>query len=84
MALQDEIRGLIAEIAAVDEEAVVAEASLQDDLGIDSLGMLNLAETISAHCGVELVGDDLADVETVGELLELVASRTSAKSSRTT
>jgi len=75
MALYDEIKELIISELAVDENIVVPEAHLQDDLGADSLGLLNLAEAINARYGLQLQGDDLMDIPNVGELVKLVESR---------
>lgn len=70
-----EIRQMIADNLAVELADVVDEASLQDDLGGDSLLLLTLAEDIAERYGVEIVGDDLVEIANVGELLALVESR---------
>ena len=80
MTLFDEIREMITTALALDIEAVVPEAHLQDDLGGDSLGLLNLAEAIGARYGIELQGDDLVDIANVGELVKLVESKIALKS----
>ncbi len=79
MALYDEIKELIISELAVDENVVVPEAHLQDDLGADSLGLLNLAEAIDARYGLQLQGDDLMDIPNVGELVKLVESKIASK-----
>ncbi len=80
MALYDEIREMITTELALDREVVVPEAHLQDDLGADSLGLLNLAEAIDARYGLALQGDDLVDIANVGELVKLVESKIALKS----
>ncbi len=80
MTLYDEIKEIITTELAVDREVVVPEAHLQDDLGADSLGLLNLAEAIDARYGIELQGDDLIDIANVGELVKLVESKIALKS----
>ncbi len=80
MALYDEIREMITTELALDREVVVPEAHLQDDLGADSLGLLNLAEAIDARYGLGLQGDDLVDIANVGELVKLVESKIALKS----
>jgi acyl carrier protein len=80
MALFDEIKELIISELAVDESAVVQAAHLQDDLDADSLGLLNLAEAISARFGIELQGDDLVDLPNVGELVKLVELKIASRS----
>jgi acyl carrier protein len=80
MTLYDEIKGIITTELALDREVVIPEAHLQDDLGADSLGLLNLAEAIDARYGIELQGDDLVDIANVGELVKLVESKIALKS----
>jgi len=80
MTLYDEIKEMIITELALDKEVVVPEAHLQDDLGADSLGLLNLAETLDARYGIELQGDDLVDIANVGELVKLVESKIALKS----
>jgi acyl carrier protein len=73
------IRGIVAKELSVSEQEVVPEAHLRDDLGADSLNLLSLAEAISAQYGITLLPDDLVDLESVGELVHLVALRISSK-----
>jgi acyl carrier protein len=79
MDLFDEIKGIILKELALDESAVVSEAHLQDDLGADSLALLNLTEIIGKRYGIEIMGDDLVEIENVGELINLVESKISTK-----
>jgi acyl carrier protein len=79
MTLYDEIKEIIVTELALDKEVVVPEAHLQDDLGADSLGLLNLAEAIDARYGIQLQGDDLVDIANVGELVKLVESKIALK-----
>lgn len=79
MTLYDEIREMIIAELALDKEAVVPEAHLQEDLGADSLGLLNLAEALDTRFGIDLQGDDLVDIANVGELVKLVESKIASK-----
>jgi acyl carrier protein len=80
MAINDEIKELIISELAVDKNVVVPEAHLQDDLGADSLGLLNLAEAIHARYGIQIQGDDLVDIPNVGALVKLVELKIASKS----
>lgn len=80
MALFDEIKEMIADALAIEEEDVVSEAHLQDDLEADSLALLNLAEAIGERYGIEIQGDDLVEAETVGNLVKFVETGIASKS----
>ena len=80
MDLYTEIKEMITRELAVDQELVVSEAHLQDDLGADSLALLNLAENIGKQYDVEIGVDDLVDMENVEGLVRFVESRISPTS----
>ena len=75
MELFDEIKKMIVKVFALDDDEVVPDAHLQDDLGGDSLCILNLSEAIGKRYGIKLEPDDLVEVENVGELVKLVESK---------
>jgi acyl carrier protein len=50
------------------------EATLED-LDVDSLDLVELAQIVEDTYGVELRGDDVKDVKTVGEVIDLVVSK---------
>jgi acyl carrier protein len=75
MDLNAEIKTMIAKALAVDVTDVVSEAHLKDDLGGDSLAILNLAAALSKRYSIEIVYDDLVETESVSELVQLVASK---------
>jgi acyl carrier protein len=59
-----------------DRDALSREASLED-LDVDSLDLVELAQIVEDEYGVELKGDDVKDVKTVGEVIDLVVSKAS-------
>jgi len=79
MEIFSEIKDIIAKELALDEEAVVPEAHLQDDLGADSLALLNLTELIGKQYDIVITGDDLVEISNVSELVQLIESRISSK-----
>lgn len=50
------------------------EATLES-LDVDSLDLVELAQIVEDEFGVELRGDDVKDVRTVGEVIDLVVSK---------
>lgn len=77
MDIDNEIQKTTAAELKIEEDMVVADAHIQDDLGADSLALMNLAEVISNKYGIDVKGDDLVDLNNFGELVELVKARIS-------
>jgi acyl carrier protein len=57
-----------------ERDRLSREASLED-LDIDSLDLVELAQIVEDEYGVELRGDDVKDVRTVGEVIDLVVAK---------
>jgi acyl carrier protein len=63
----------LAEIGA-ERDQITREATLEA-LDIDSLDLVEMAQIIEDEFQVNLQGDDVKDVRTVGELVDLVVAR---------
>jgi acyl carrier protein len=63
----------LAEVGA-DRDAISREATFED-LDVDSLDLVEIAQIVEEQFGVELEGDDVKDLRTVGEVIDLVVSR---------
>ena len=57
-----------------ERDQLTREASLED-LDVDSLDLVELAQIVEDEYGVELKGDDVKDVKTVGEVIDLVVAK---------
>ena len=73
------------EIAGIDDERVVPEATLRTDLDLDATLLFDVLEAIEEDVGERTVGfvvddEDLADLHTVGDLVDYVVARTAGAS----
>jgi acyl carrier protein len=68
-------RKMATEIAEKDFSHVT-EDSVIADLGIDSLGMLELVGSMERELHVQIPDDELVGIQTVDQLLTLVQKRT--------
>ena len=72
-------RGVVGEMAPLQEEEVTAFSSLVVDLGYDSLGLVELLVALEREFGMPAQEGDELGVETVADVearvVELVASR---------
>jgi acyl carrier protein len=57
------------------EPGSVTRAATFEELDVDSLDLVELAQVIEDEFGIALKGDDVKDIKTVGEAIELVVSR---------
>ncbi len=56
-------------------EGEVSRRSTFEELDVDSLDLVELAQLIEDEFGVELEGEDVKDLRTVGEVIDLVLAR---------
>ena len=63
------------EVLAVDPSKVTLEASFSDDLGADSLDLVELVMALEETFDIEVAEDELKDIRTVGESFELIYAK---------
>jgi acyl carrier protein len=56
-------------------EGEVSRESTFEDLDVDSLDLVELAQIVEDKFGVELQGEDVKDLRRVGEAIDLVVAR---------
>ena len=57
-----------------EREAITLDARLED-LEVDSLDLVELAQIVEDEYGVELSDDDMDKLETVSDVVDLIAAR---------
>ena len=71
--IQNGIAEIVQDIADIDASEVTAEKSFVDDLGIDSLTLVEVAVEAEKRWGVKLPADQLNQLKTVGDVAEYIA-----------
>ena len=66
------IKAMIAEQLGVDEEEVVNEASFADDLGADSLDLVELIMALEEEFGKEISDEDAEAIKTVQGAIDYI------------
>lgn len=78
MASLEEIQGKVGDIIAksfkLDPAAVTLEKSFQDDLGADSLEIVELVMALEEEFGIEISDEEAEKIKTVGNAVEFIAS----------
>lgn len=71
----EKMREIIAEQLNCDGETIGLDTSFKDDLGADSLDLFELVMALEEEYGLGIPAEELADVETVGDVIEYLKSK---------
>ncbi len=75
MSVNVKLKELICEQLGVDEDRVKTEASFIDDLGADSLDIVELIMTMEEKFGLEIPDDEAEKLRTVGDVVTFLNSK---------
>jgi len=70
--IRNDVKKLVGQIARMDSRSVKENASIRDDLGIDSLAAMEILASIEKRLGIIIDEAKAFDVVTVEDLLDLV------------
>ena len=71
----EKVKGLFVEDLGIDESRVTMDAKLEEDLEIDSLGIVEVVMAFEDEFDIEIDDEELADVSTVGQAVNLLHSK---------
>lgn len=74
MAIFDEVKEIIVEQIGCDESAVTPEASFIDDLGADSLDIVEIMMALEEKYDVEIPDEDAEKIKTVSDAVKYIES----------
>jgi acyl carrier protein len=72
MSLEERVKKIIAEKLSVDMEEVVPEASFVDDLGADSLDLVELTMSMEEEFDTEISDEDAEQLTTVKDAIDYI------------
>ena len=72
MSVEEKVKKIIAEKLSVDLEEVVPEASFVDDLGADSLDLVELIMSMEEEFDTEISDEDAEQITTVKDAINFV------------
>lgn len=72
MAVAERVKSIIVEQLGVDEEEVALEASFTDDLGADSLDIVELVMAFEEEFGMEIPDEDAEKISNVREAITYI------------
>ena len=72
MSIEDKVRKIIAEKLSVDLEEIVPEASFVDDLGADSLDLVELIMSMEEEFDIEIPDEEAEKMITVKDAFDYI------------
>ena len=70
-AIYDSIASVVARRFRIDRSAVVPEASFEE-LGLDSLSLIELTTSIKKELGFTISDNDIAQMSTISDIIQLL------------
>ncbi|MBQ3567195.1 MAG: acyl carrier protein [Oscillospiraceae bacterium] len=68
----EKVKSIIADQLDVEEDKVVADASITEDLGADSLDVVDLIMSIEEEFDIEIPDEAVEDIKTVGDIVKYI------------
>jgi len=72
MAVAEKVKSIIVEQLGVDEEEVTLDASFTEDLGADSLDIVELVMAFEEEFGIEIPDEEAEKISNVREAVEYI------------
>ena len=74
----DKLKDIIADQLSVDEEKITLEANITEDLGADSLDVVDLISVIEDEFDLEIPEEAVDSIKTVGDIANYIEKNTNA------
>ncbi len=73
--VEERVRNIVCDQLAVESEKVTTAASFIDDLGADSLDIVELVMTMEEEFDLDIPDEDAEKMKTVGDVVKYIASK---------
>ena len=75
--IEEKVKDIIVEQLGVNPEQVTPQSSFIDDLGADSLDIVELVRAFEEEFGVEVPDEDAEKLQTVGDVIKYIEEKSS-------
>ena len=72
------VNSIISDQLGVEGGSLVREANLLDDLGADSLDVVELVMALEEEFGIEVPDEDVENIRTIGDVVDYIGTRVEA------
>lgn len=74
-AVIDRVKKVVVEELGVKEEEVVEAASFTEDLGADSLDVVELVMALEDEFGIDIPDEEVGEIKTVGDAVSYIGKK---------
>lgn len=71
----EKIKLILSQQLDVEEDQITMETDIEEDLGADSLDMVDLLMSIEDEFDIEVPDEDIENIKTVGDIVKYIESR---------
>ncbi len=71
----EKVRSIIMDQLDVEEDKVTMDAVIQDDLGADSLDIVDLVMSFEEEFDIEIPDDQVENIKTVGDIVKYIEEK---------
>ena len=75
----EKLKDIIAEQLSVEADEVTMDSNIQDDLGADSLDVVDLITTIEDEFDISIHDEAVEEIKTVGDIVNYIEKNTDAE-----
>ena len=73
--IQEKVNAFLVDELEIDEAKIGDDARLKEDLGIDSLEVVDVIVLVEEEFGFKMSREDFKDLKTYGEFCQFIAAR---------
>ncbi|HJD00581.1 acyl carrier protein [Candidatus Arthromitus sp. SFB-turkey] len=71
----EKVKAIIAEKLNVDQDEIKLESSIVDDLGADSIDLIELIMNLEEEYGISISDEEAVKLKTVGDVVDFINSQ---------
>jgi acyl carrier protein len=72
----EKVKNIIADQLDVEEDKITQNSNIQDDLGADSLDIVDLVMSFEDEFDIEIPDDQVENIKTVGDIVKYIEENT--------
>lgn len=73
--IEEKVRQMLTDDLEIDEEKIAPEVSLRNDMGIDSLDMVEIVVIVNKYFGIKIKPEEMQSVKTMSEFCDYLETK---------